>query len=39
MAARARGRVVAAFSWPRVAAATAAVYREIVDARAARARC
>ncbi len=38
LSARARPRIEAAFSWPRVAEATASVYREIVEARRARGR-
>jgi glycosyltransferase involved in cell wall biosynthesis len=36
--AQARPRIEAAFSWPRVAEATACVYREIVESRRARGR-
>ncbi len=36
LGARARARIVDAFSWPRVAAATAAVYRELLAERSAR---
>jgi len=38
LSARARPRIEAAFSWPRVAEATASVYREIVEFRRARGR-
>jgi len=38
LGARARPRIEAAFSWPRVAEATVSVYREVVEARRARGR-